>query len=108
MLLHPSLSGRLHHPGAEDTMAKPIVFISYSSADRYDALTVRDILQRSGCTVWLDVFDIRGSADLKHELGAGIGAADILCLLLSPTSVLSPWVAEEIARAQREKAARGL
>ena len=89
-------------------MPNPIVFISYSSMDRYEALIVRDILRHSGRTVWLDVFDIRVSADLKHELGSGIGSADVMCLLLSPSSVLSPWVAEEIARAEREKAARGL
>src|SRR6266702_3619811 len=91
-----------------DNMSNPIVFISYSSTDRYDALAVRDVLQRSGCTVWLDVFDIRVSADLKRELGEGIGGASVMCVLLSPTAVLSPWVGEEITRAEHETAARGL
>jgi hypothetical protein len=85
----------------------PKVFISYSSADRAEALTVRRLLTSQGCTVWLDVFDIRVAADLKRELGDGIGNADVLCLLLSPTAVASPWVAEEIARGT-EQAARGL
>lgn len=89
-------------------MKNPIVFISYSSVDRLDALTVRDILRQSGCTVWLDVFDIRVAADLKRELGDGIGGADVMCLLLSPSSVLSPWVAEEIARGEQEAIRRGL
>ena len=84
------------------------VFISYSSADRADALEVRRLLTSRGCTVWLDVFDIRVAADLKRELGEGIGNADVLCLLLSPTAVASPWVAEEIARGQDHAARRGL
>ncbi len=89
-------------------MADLTVFISYSSADRMEARAVRNILARSGCTVWLDVFDIRVSADLKRELGGGIAGADVLCLLLSPSSVASRWVAEEIARGKEEAAKRGL
>jgi hypothetical protein len=71
-------------------MAQMKVFISYSSVDRADALAVRRELAGRGCAVWMDVFDIRVSSDLKHELGAGIAGADILCLLLSPASVASP------------------
>jgi hypothetical protein len=56
------------------------VFISYSSADRAEALAVRRLLTSRGCTVWLDVFDIRVAADLKRELGEGIGSADVLSL----------------------------
>lgn len=84
------------------------VFISYSSADRVEALAVRRLLTNRGCTVWLDVFDIRVAADLKRELGEGIGNADVLCLLLSPTAVASPWVAEEIVRGEEHEARRGM
>jgi hypothetical protein len=84
------------------------VFISYSSADRAEALAVRRLLAARGCTVWLDVFDIRVAEDLKRELGEGVGNADVLCLLLSPTAVASPWVAEEIARGQQHAAARSM
>ena len=51
------------------------IFISYSSVDRAEALAVRRLLTNRGCTVWLDVFDIRVAADLKRELGEGIGYA---------------------------------
>jgi hypothetical protein len=84
------------------------VFISHSSADRAEALVVRRLPTNRGCTVWLDVFDIRVAADLKRELGEGIGHADVLCLLLSPTTVASPWVAEEIARVREHEAKRSL
>jgi hypothetical protein len=84
------------------------VFISYSSAHRAEALAVRRLLTNRGCTVWLDVFDIRVAEDLKRELGEGIGNADVLCLLLSPTAVASPWVAEEIARGEEHAARRGM
>ena len=84
------------------------VFISYSSIDRAEALAVRRLLTERRCTVWLDVFDIRVAADLKRELGDGIASADVLCLLLSPTAVASPWVAGEIARGEEHVASRGM
>ena len=84
------------------------VFISYSSADRREALAVRRLLTARGCRVWLDVFDIRVSGDVKTELGDGVAAADVLCLLLSPTSVASPWVAQEIATGEEQTAKRGM
>jgi len=40
-------------------------------ADRAEALAVRSLLTGRGCAVWLDVFDIRIGADLKHELREG-------------------------------------
>src|SRR2546427_3534431 len=89
-------------------MAQVSVFISYSSADRGEALGVRRQLIRRGCAVWLDVFDIRIAEDLKHELGGGIARADVLCLLLSPTAVASPWVTEEIARGEEHAVKRGM
>lgn len=84
------------------------VFISYSSVDRAEALTVRRLLVNRGCTVWLDVFDIRVGENLKRELGDGIANADALCLLLSPTAVASRWVGEEIARGLEQEASRGM
>ncbi|MGZ4881926.1 MAG: toll/interleukin-1 receptor domain-containing protein, partial [Halobacteriota archaeon] len=100
---------RLFGSGISRKSAKPLkVFISYSSIDRADALAVRHLLTERGCTVWLDVFDIRVAKDLKRELGGGIDNADVLCLLLSPTAVASPWVAEEIARANKHAARRDL
>jgi hypothetical protein len=89
-------------------MVMPVkVFISYSSADRAEALELRRLLTNRGCTVWLDVFDIRVGADLRRELGEGIDNADVFCLLLSPTAVASPWVSEEIAHGIEHAATSG-
>ncbi len=69
---------------------------------------MRRLLEGHGCNVWLDVFDIRVAANLKTELGGGIAKADVMCLLLSPSAVASPWVAEEIARAEKQRVKRGM
>lgn len=75
------------------------VFVSYSSLDRAEALAVRRILEGAGCEVWLDVFDIRPAGRLESELTEALERADLVCVLLSPTSVVSPWVREELAAA---------
>jgi hypothetical protein len=72
------------------------VFLSYSSVDRVDALSVRRILEDSGCDVWMDVFDIKVGAALRDELKAQLDRADTVCVLLSPHSVASSWVTLEI------------
>jgi hypothetical protein len=75
------------------------VFVSYSSRDRLDALRLKEIVESGGHDVWMDLFDIRPAARLAAELEQGVVTADVLCLLLSPTAVASPWVREELRHA---------
>ena len=84
------------------------VFISYSSRDRREALQIRRLLEEHDCVVWLDAFDINAAANLEEQLTSNIGRADLFCLLLSPTSVASEWVATEIDEAVRQRASRNL
>ena len=81
------------------------IFISYSSRDRGDALRLKEIAEADGHDAWMDLFDIRPSARLAGELEQGVSSADVLCLLLSPSAVASPWVREELryALAAEEK-----
>jgi hypothetical protein len=44
----------------------------------------------------MDEFDIRPGAGLTEQLRQNVSAADVLCLLLSPAAVASPWVREEV------------
>ena len=83
------------------------VFLSYSSRDRVDALTARDVLIADGCEVWLDFADIVPSEELLRQLEESIAAVDVLCLLLTPTSVASEWVGKEIELALQHRE-RGL
>jgi hypothetical protein len=75
------------------------VFLSYSSRDRPDALEVKQIAEADGHDVWMDLFDIRPAERLHGELERGIKNADVLCLLVSPTAVSSPYVEEELRHA---------
>jgi hypothetical protein len=75
------------------------VFLSYSSRDRPDALEVKQIAEADGHDVWMDLFDIRPAERLHGELEQGVKNADVLCLLVSPTAVSSPYVEEELRHA---------
>lgn len=77
----------------------PRVFISYSSRDRPDALRVREIAEAAGHRVWMDVFDIEPATRVASELERGVTTADVLCVLLSPSAVASPWVQREVESA---------
>jgi hypothetical protein len=72
------------------------VFISYSSRDRPDALRLKELIESEGHDAWMDLFDIRPAARLASELEQGVSSADVLCLLVSPSAVESPYVLEEI------------
>ena len=78
------------------TQAPKTAFISYSSYDRKEAFSIREILEASLIKVWMDFFDIQTTAELRQELRNKVEQAEIFCLLLSPTAVESPWVKQEI------------
>src|SRR5215210_1622230 len=89
---HPQ--GRLSRP--EPTAVALRVFISYSSRDRPDALRLKEIVESDGHDAWMDLFDIHPAARLANELEQGVSSADVLCLLVSPSAVQSPYVLAEI------------
>ncbi len=80
-----------HHPKT--------VFISYSSHDREDAFKIKQLFESNQIKVWLDFFDIQTTAKLRQELSNRVRQSELFCLLLSPSAVQSPWVAEEIETA---------
>ena len=51
------------------------VFISYSSLDRRHAFEIFRSLDKYGCNVWLDFFDIKPNEILEQELGDGVAKA---------------------------------
>lgn len=75
------------------------VFISYSSQDRVHALRLKELAEADGHEAWLDLFDIKPAERLSQELAQGVRSAAVLCVLLSPAAVASPWVRQEIEHA---------
>ena len=76
------------------------VFISYSRYDRHAAFAIKRLLEENSVQVWLDVISIKVSSQLLQELYDNIDRHQTFCLLLSPTSVASPWCLKEIEHAK--------
>lgn len=72
------------------------VFISYSSADSGFAEKLAKNLENNGLDVWFDKWEIRIGDSIIEKISQGLNQNDYLVVVLSPNSVLSPWVNKEL------------
>lgn len=76
------------------------VFISYSSENLEDALTVRSLLMNRGVKVWMAPGDIpAGSSNYSGVIARAIRNSECLVLLLTNEAQNSAWVDKEVERA---------
>jgi len=85
-----------------DTAAQPrnIAFISYSHEDASFVGQLAEDLVASGVGVWLDRWEIRVGDSISDRIQSGLQESDYLLVVLSPNSVNSPWVREELNTAR--------
>lgn len=74
------------------------VFLSYASADKEIAQKIVSELRQEGIRVWFDVYELQPADSLAEAIKA-ISASDYLVILLSPHSVNSVWVQNELRAA---------
>src|ERR1700689_74083 len=74
------------------------VFLSYASEDNAVAGRVAQALKDSGSSVWLDNWELAAGDSIVDRVEAAMAATDLLIVLLSPRSVPSKWVQEELNR----------
>ena len=74
-------------------------FISYSTANSSEAYTVRNYLQRSGCTCWMAPDDIPAGSDYAEAIPKAITDCRIFILILSVDAQNSSWVRKELGKA---------
>jgi TIR domain len=77
----------------------PEVFISHASADDVFVAELRGRLEVLGISVWVDSRSLRGGSKLAPEIEAAIAGAPHCLVVLSPSTVNSPWVRREVAKA---------
>jgi hypothetical protein len=75
----------------------PRIFISYAREDRVFAERLAKDLQARGTRVWLDLWEMRVGDSLIQKINQGIEESDYLIVVLSPDSVRSRWVQEELS-----------
>ena len=80
-------------------MAEPLgsYFLSYSRADQDFALRFAGDLKRAGVEVWVDQLNIRPSEHWDRAIERAVQACSGLIVVLSPRSVQSENVADEIS-----------
>jgi hypothetical protein len=75
-------------------------FISYSHNDASFVDRLAEDLVANGVGVWLDRWEIRAGESITDRIQQGLVESDYLLVVLSPDSVDSSWVREELSSAQ--------
>ena len=83
----------------DDPIQYQSCFISHSSADEPFCRKLHDRLQDKGVRCWFSPEHIRWGDKLRFQLDAAIQQQDRLLLVLTETSMQSPWVEYELRRA---------
>lgn len=77
-------------------MSVPPVFFSYSSADEAFARSLATRLRSAGAHIWFDKFDIAPGTRWPEEIQKALKAAETVLIILSPKSVGSNNVMDEL------------
>jgi hypothetical protein len=72
------------------------VFLSYSQEDKETARYIADELRRSGVSTWFDEWELQLGDSLRQNIERSVSSSDYVLVLLSPASVRSDWVKNEI------------
>lgn len=75
---------------------KPKVFISYSSRDNEFVDCLVSDLIFANIPVWIDKWEIKVGDSIISKINEGIKDSDYLAIILSPNSVSSSWVQQEL------------
>jgi hypothetical protein len=75
------------------------IFISHASVDDDFVRELREALEVHRLPVWIDSRQLRGGSKLAPEITQAIEAARHVLVVLSPNTVNSPWVRQEIKQA---------
>ncbi|MBV6342109.1 TIR domain-containing protein [Candidatus Magnetobacterium casense] len=83
--------------------SNPEVFLSYSTVDAILAKEVRDYLEQKDIHVWQDVTHMSAGIFLHTQIAEAIAQVNHLVVLITPNSLGSDWVRDEMRLARRKK-----
>jgi hypothetical protein len=84
---------------ADEGAGAPSYFLSYSRSDEHFALRLAKDVRAQGVTMWVDQLDIRPSEHWDRAIERAVRDCRGLVVILSPRSVVSDNVADEISYA---------
>lgn len=74
----------------------PSVFLSWGSPDKELATRLADALRSNGIETWFSEWEIKPGDSFRQRIDRGLGDATHFLVLLTPDSILRPWVNMEI------------
>lgn len=80
-------------------MGRPSIFMSHSHADKPFARRLSSDLGALGAHVWLDEAELKVGDSLFEKIEGALDQVDHLAVVMSPESVTSRWVREELRQA---------
>jgi hypothetical protein len=84
-----------------------VAFISHNKADKTFARQLGVFLSRNGVEVWFDEWDLFAGDPIIDSIEQGLDRSNVFILVVSPASLESNWVREEIRAALMNKIQRG-
>ncbi|PMC35708.1 hypothetical protein CJ195_18145 [Bacillus sp. UMB0899] len=75
------------------------VFISYSSSDFNNVISIKNILEKNNINCWMAPHSIPGGSSYAHEIPIAIKSCGMFLLMLSTKSQKSQWVQKEVSLA---------
>jgi hypothetical protein len=79
------------------------IFLSHTAADKLFVRKLGRDLSNHGIRCWLDEAEIKVGESLIEKIRQGIDEVDYLTVILSPRSVVSPWVQREVDVAMNQE-----
>ncbi|MEO0726777.1 MAG: TIR domain-containing protein [Bacteroidota bacterium] len=79
------------------------IFLSHTSSDKPFVRRLKRELNKAGFKTWLDEDEIKAGDSLLEKIHDGLGKVDYLLAILTPKSVESNWVKEEIKTARKRQ-----
>src|SRR5665213_259881 len=88
-------------PSSETDQSRPAarVFVSHSFQDNDVAERISTALKAADFNVWFDAWELQAGDSIATRIREGLRASDFLVVLLSPDSVNSRWVRDEMSLA---------
>ena len=76
-------------------MKHPLVFISYNSADRHEAIKLTEMLRQREVEVWIDEEQIAFGDSIPQRIAEGLRECDVILALVSSSWAESRWCQAE-------------
>lgn len=94
----------MNEPGAKDRAARGLqgpVFISYATADRQEALSVCEAIERRGIKCWMSMRDVAPGQNYQEEIVRSLRRACAMVLVFSDAANNSDEIKKELSLASR-------